>query len=189
MTPWTVACQASLSMEFSRQVYWSGFPFPSPRGLLDLGLMHCRQILYHLSHKGSPVFGGVAFLTHPGSQASSRGEAKDTALLSSRDGYILELTVWPKMGQASCGVWREDSVLLSMPGRKEVSHLVMTGAYRGFSRAAAPVWGFTRNTTGSVQFSRSVVSDSLRHHESQHARTPCPSPTPRVHSDSRPLSQ
>ena len=41
----------------------------------------------------------------------------------------------------------------------------------------------------SVQFSRSVVSDSLRPHESQHVRPPCPSPTPRVHSDSRPSSQ
>ena len=36
----------------------------------------------------------------------------------------------------------------------------------------------------SVQFSRSVVSDSLRPHESQHARPPCPSPTPRVHPNS-----
>ena len=35
----------------------------------------------------------------------------------------------------------------------------------------------------------SVVSDSLRSHESQHSRPPYPSPTPRVHSDSRPLSQ
>ena len=41
----------------------------------------------------------------------------------------------------------------------------------------------------SVQFSRSVMSDSLRTHESQHARPPCPSSTPGVHSDSRPLSQ
>ena len=41
----------------------------------------------------------------------------------------------------------------------------------------------------SVQFSPSVVSDFLRPHESQHARPPCPSPTPRVHSDSRPSSQ
>ena len=41
----------------------------------------------------------------------------------------------------------------------------------------------------SVQFSRSVVSESLRPHESQHARPPCPSPTPGVHSDSRPSSQ
>ena len=41
----------------------------------------------------------------------------------------------------------------------------------------------------SVQFSCSVVSDSLRPRESQHTRPPCPSPTPGVHSDSRPLSQ
>ena len=41
----------------------------------------------------------------------------------------------------------------------------------------------------SIQFSRSVVSDSLPPHESQHARPPCPSPTPGVHSDSRPSSQ
>ena len=41
----------------------------------------------------------------------------------------------------------------------------------------------------SDQISRSVVSDSLRPHESQHARPPCPSPTPEVHSDSRPSSQ
>ena len=40
----------------------------------------------------------------------------------------------------------------------------------------------------SVQFSCSVVSDSLRPHESQHTRPPCPSPTPRVHSDSYPSS-
>ena len=41
----------------------------------------------------------------------------------------------------------------------------------------------------SVQFSHSVVSDSLRPHELQQARPPCPSPTPRVHLNSRPLSQ
>ena len=41
----------------------------------------------------------------------------------------------------------------------------------------------------SVQFSCSVVSDSLRPHESQYARPPCPSPTPGVHSNSRPSSQ
>ena len=41
----------------------------------------------------------------------------------------------------------------------------------------------------SVQLSCSVVSDSLQPHELQHARPPCPSPTPRVHSDSCPSSQ
>ena len=33
VTPWTVACQASLSMGFPRQEYWSGLPFPSPGDL------------------------------------------------------------------------------------------------------------------------------------------------------------
>ena len=41
----------------------------------------------------------------------------------------------------------------------------------------------------SVQFSRSVMSDSLWPHEPQHARPPCPSPTPRVHPNPCPLSQ
>ena len=41
----------------------------------------------------------------------------------------------------------------------------------------------------SVEFSHSVMSDSLWPHESQHNRPPCPSPTPRVHADSHPLSR
>ena len=41
----------------------------------------------------------------------------------------------------------------------------------------------------SVQFSHSVVSDSFRPHEPQHARPPCPSPTPGVHPNPRPLSR
>ena len=41
----------------------------------------------------------------------------------------------------------------------------------------------------SDQISHSVMSDSLRPHESQHARPPCPSPSPGVHPDSRPSSQ
>ena len=40
-----------------------------------------------------------------------------------------------------------------------------------------------------VQFSHSVVSDSLQPHEPQHGRPPCPSPTPRVYPNSRPLSR
>ena len=50
--------------------------------------------------------------------------------------------------------------------------------------ATIPFIGFS-----SVQFSHSVVSDSLWPHESQHTRPPCPSPNPGVHSDSRPSSQ
>ena len=43
--------------------------------------------------------------------------------------------------------------------------------------------------TPAFQFNRSVVSDSLWPHESQHVRPPCPSPSPAVHSDSSPLSR
>ena len=53
-TPWTVACLAPLSMEFSRQEYWNGWHyllqgiFPTQGS--NSGLLHCRQILYQLSH-------------------------------------------------------------------------------------------------------------------------------------------
>ena len=59
-------------------------------------------------------------------------------------------------------------------------------------RLPSPLLSPTRELSvqfSSVHFSRSVVSDSLRPHESQHARPPCPSPTPGVHPDSRPSSQ
>ena len=93
---WTVVCQAPLSMQFSRQEYWSELPFPTPGHLLQPGVK-----------PASPTLAGGFFITQ-------------------------------------------------------------------FS---------------SVQFSCSVVSDSLRPHESQHARPPCPSPTPGVYSNSCPLSQ
>ena len=57
-TPWTVAYQAS-PMGFSRQEYRSGLPCPTqeifPTQGLNLGLPHYRQILYQLSHQGSPI--------------------------------------------------------------------------------------------------------------------------------------
>ena len=51
------------------------------------------------------------------------------------------------------------------------------------------VFLFSIISISSVQFSRSVVSDSLPPHESQHARPPCPSPSPGFHSDSHPSSR
>ena len=56
--PWTVADQAPLSMEFSKQEYWSDLPFLSPGNLPNTGsipgLPHCRQRLYPLSHQRNP---------------------------------------------------------------------------------------------------------------------------------------
>ena len=61
VTPWTVACHVSLSMEFSRQEYWTGLPFPTPGDLPDPGikpacLMSPALIsgLFLLHHLGSP---------------------------------------------------------------------------------------------------------------------------------------
>ena len=48
---------------------------------------------------------------------------------------------------------------------------------------------FTASSFSSVQFSRSVMSDSWRPHELQHSRPPCPSPSPRVHSNICPTSR
>ena len=50
-------------------------------------------------------------------------------------------------------------------------------------------YGPASSRARSVQFSRSVVSNFLRPHEPQHARPPCPSPTPGVHPNPCPLSQ
>ena len=53
-TPWTVAYQASLSMGFSRQEYWSGLPFPSPGDLPNPGIK-----------PGSPALGADALTSEP----------------------------------------------------------------------------------------------------------------------------
>ena len=64
-TPCTVAHQVPLSMEFSRQEYWSGWTFPSSGDLSDPVILHCRQILYHLSHQGSPCLSYLCCLILP----------------------------------------------------------------------------------------------------------------------------
>ena len=56
-TPWTVACQAPLSMEFTRPEYWSGLLFPSARDLPDPGIKGRSTLAADslpLSHQGSP---------------------------------------------------------------------------------------------------------------------------------------
>ena len=52
-TPWIVARQAPLCMEFSRQEYWSGLPFPSPGHLPDPGIQ--------LMSPESPALAGILY--------------------------------------------------------------------------------------------------------------------------------
>ena len=58
-TPWTVACQAPLFMEFSSQEYWNGLPFPPPGDLPNSGIEHASPAVadgfFTLSHLGSPL--------------------------------------------------------------------------------------------------------------------------------------
>ena len=56
VTPWTLAYQALLSMEFSRQYYWSGLPFPTPGDLPDPGIKPASLV--------SPALAGGFFTTN-----------------------------------------------------------------------------------------------------------------------------
>ena len=59
VTPWTIACQAPLSMGFLRQEQWSGFPFPSPGDLPNPGIKPM-----------SPALAGRFFTTEPSGKPS-----------------------------------------------------------------------------------------------------------------------
>ena len=93
-TLWTVARRAPLSTGFSRQEYWSGLPFPPPRDLPDPGMetiVSCdswtgRQILYLLSHLGSPLKFCSAQITFicripASSQMSSEGRCSEQQMV------------------------------------------------------------------------------------------------------------
>ena len=133
VTPWTVARQAPLSMEFSRQeiLEWVLISFSEgssrPRDQTHISCIG-RQILYHCTT------GEVQILT--------------------LQPYFIFLQFFP-----TCGL--------------------VIKIFRTFLKAEFPK--LCPFYTCSVQFSHSVVPDSLWPHEPQHARPPCPSPTPRVH--------
>ena len=92
----------------------------------------------------------VAFQTHPGSQASSRVEAKNSALLSSCDGYLLEPTEWPKGSQASCGVLRKYSGLLSRPCRRRRASSHDDGGISLFVSSCVASVGFLTRYDGEL---------------------------------------
>ena len=68
MTPWTVDSQAPLYMEFSRQEYWSGLPFSSPRDLPNLGI-----------EPGSPALQADALPSEPPGSPGDKAIAKQEA--------------------------------------------------------------------------------------------------------------
>ena len=74
MTPWAVAYQAPLSMEFFRQEYWSGLPFPSPGDLPNPGVEHMTPTLQvdslSAEPQGSPRI--LEWVAYPFSSRSSQ---------------------------------------------------------------------------------------------------------------------
>ena len=72
---------------------------------------------------------------------------------------------------------------------KLIKHLEICNKYICKVISYTQILMVSSHCISSVHFSRSVMSNSLWPHESQHARPPCPSPTPGVHPDSSPSSQ
>ena len=131
------------------------------RATWELLMSHCRANRPHLGMCPQipcsfPMATGISWCIQgsPGESGPARVEGNNSALLSSCNAYHLEQTEWPKGSQASCGVLREDSGLLSRPCRKRGPHLEMTGKSRGFCfELQWDVWGFSRVTmrnTGSL---------------------------------------
>ena len=103
----------------------------------------------------------------------------------------------PRLDEAQAGIkivrktinilrYADDTTLMA-ESKEELKNLLMkVKEESGKAGLKVNIWKTKIMVSGpisSVPFSRSVVSDSLRPHESQHARPPCPSPTPGVHSN------
>ena len=93
------------------------------------------------------------------------------------------MTPWAAARQASLSITnsRSPPKLMSIESGMPSSHLFLCHPFLLLPSIFPSI--------SSVQFSHSVVSDSLRPHELQHTRPPSPSPTPRAHPNSCPLSQ
>ena len=156
-------------MEFSRQEYWSGLPFPSPGDLRDSGIkprssaLQADALPSELPGKpqraskilGIPWVIGVSFVIH--------NEFFSTVLK-----FALR-RLWGAQNNFKMGAGHQ----------RNQPHDETVRMFNSVSKLL--LW---EDSVSSVQFTLSVVSDSLRPHELQHARPPCPSPAPRVHPNS-----
>ena len=92
-TPWTVDCQALLSMAFSRQEYWSGLPFPSPGNLPDPGI-----------EPGSPALEADALTSEPPGPETLKKKQKNFAKLKIK--YLRK-----KFAQKNASTGKDESYL------------------------------------------------------------------------------
>ena len=92
----------------------------------------------------------VASKLQPGSQSLFRVEAKNSALLLSCNGYLLETIEWPKGSQSSCGILRDNSGLLSRACRKRRASSRYDGGISFFS-SCGTTCGFLSSYDGELR--------------------------------------
>jgi len=190
-------------MEFSRQEYWNGLPFPPPGDLPNPGielasLASCftdRQILHHCatwealplyqytkifllySAWTSQIYTATIILGHTCTYFSK------IEIIDSWDKYIFDLSTqgqnkWLYFSHQLC------MRILSILHSPHIWHFQSITFFVNLVDVQSYLILFFISVCQIIQFSRSVMSDSLWPQESQHARPPCPSSTPGVHPNS-----
>ena len=150
-----------MCIEVSRQEYWKVTLLQGifPTQGSNRGLLPCRQILYHVTHQL---------------------KLRNTGSLS------LIQRIFPTQ-ESNWGFLDFRQILYQLSYQGSSGHCLLNQERITFGKNRQRLTIF--QVQFSVQFSRSVVSDSLQPHESQHTRPPCLSPTPGVYSNSYPSSQ
>ena len=165
-TPWTTAHQASLSITNSRRL---------------LKLMSIELVM-----PSNHLILCCPLLLLPSIFPSIRVFSNESALRIRWPKYwSFSINISPSNEYSGLISFRMDWLdLLAVQG-------TLKSLLQHHSSKASILWysAFFIVLISSVQFSHSVVSDSLRPHESQHTRPPCPSPTPRVYPNSCPSSR
>ena len=184
-TPWTVAHQAPLSIEFSRQEYCSKLPFPTPEDYPDPGMK-----LVSLVSPASPELAGGFFTTT--SPILRGGDYKQAMIIECYKCYDRGRDTWSslwlrvefqtKLPKWYCLNWlsSEAVILKNYPDEKDQEIESWGEDIPG--REKSMVW--TGNTKYLLLlFSHSVMSGSLWLHGLLHTRLPCPSPSTGVCSN------
>ena len=182
-------------MGFSRQEYRSGLSFPHPGNLPNLGIKPAfpalAGVLFIIEPPGKRLSSVIAFIAlwrHAYVNLNEgEGHFSDTVklipLFSSVSFWTCPILVLPE--QVIIGLPLLIILLLSQFG----VGLSKSYSYAICGKKTGENWVQIEFHFQSVQFSHSVVSNSFLPHGLQHARPPCPSPTPRAYSNSYPSSQ
>ena len=168
-----------LSLGFSRQQHWSGLPFPSPTHGSEQWKWSCSVV-------SDLVTPWTAAYQAPPSMGFSRQEywsGLPTAILKYQLGVLQFNPVMTPPIQRHHQIPKGKGLLpgewppLQRPNTRSGCHVILSHCKSEFPKVSF------------LLFSCSVVSDSLWPHGLQHARLPCPSPSPGACSNSHPLSQ